>query len=524
MRNTGWLAILGVMTAGLALAAPKAPDPKSVAVLYNSDDAESKSLAEFYAEARAIPAANLVGLPLPKEAEISREQYDQSIATPLRAEFDRRGWWQRGRDPQGVIVPVQNLMRVLVTVRGVPLKIRKSGPGAEATKEDRRKNPFKGHTEASVDSELALLGMEGYPLEGSLRNPYHRSDKSFAEAGLPALMLTARIDAVTLETCKRMITDAIAAEKTGLWGFHCIDVAHKFEQGDQWLESVVKQNLAFGIPTLVDRFKPTLPTHYPLRDTALYYGWYDWHISGPFINPSFRFRPGAIAIHIHSYSAQQMRNPVKNWSAALLERGAAVTVGNVYEPYLPLTHQLDLLHQRLLEGYSWIEASWMALPSCSWQAVTLGDPLYRPFAHLGGTGEVRDEDREYRALRAALLKWPDEPAERINQLKQAAVRMNSGVLLEAVALEHLEAGKTERAGTCFIQARELYQDPADKLRQDLQRVALLRAAGNRAGAARSLRELIQHYAAEPEVTAAKGWLDIVDPPPPPAPQPPPVDP
>lgn len=509
---------------GLSVAAPGAPQPRSVAILYNSDLPESKELAEFYAEARSIPAANLIGLPMPKQAELSRQEYDQLIAVPLRSEFDRRGWWSRRSNLQGGMEAVQNFIRVLVTVRGVPLKIRKSEPG-ESSQEDRRKNPFKGHDEASVDSELSMLGLEGYPLEGSLRNPYHRSDKSIADARLPALMLTARIDAVSFETCKRMIRDALAAEETGLWGFHCIDIAKKFPQGDEWLEKVVEQNLDAGIPTWVDRFKPTLPTHYPLRDTALYYGWYDWHISGPFLNPDFRFRPGALAIHIHSYSAQQLDNPVKNWSAALLERGAAITVGNVYEPYLPLTHHLDLLHQRLLEGYSWVEASWMALPSCSWQAVTLGDPLYRPFLHLQGSGKVRDEDRDYRALRAARLQWKDQPVERVQQLKQAAVRMKSGILLEAVALEHLEKDKPDRAGTCFIQARELYQDPADKLRQDLQRVAILRYSGNRPAAARSLRELIPHYSAEREVAAAKGWLDIVDPPPPPAPKPPaPADP
>lgn len=518
MRGIGWLILLWGGAVGLV---PAAPEPKSVAILYNSGDEESRALAEFYAEARAIPAANLIGLPLPAAEEISRAEYDDKIAIPLRAEFDKRGWWQRRQDAQGKLVPVQNFIRVLVTIRGVPLKIRSEGPGGESTEEDRRKQPFQGHNEASVDSELAMLGLEGYPLDGAMRNPYHRSDKPIAEAAMPGLILTSRIDAVSAQTCRRMITDALAAEKTGLWGFHCIDVAHKYPQGDQWLESIVDQNLAAGLPTQVDRFKPTLPSSYPLRDVAMYYGWYEWHVSGPFLNPVFRFRPGALAIHIHSYSAQQMRDPMKNWSAALLERGAAITVGNVYEPYLPLTHHLDLLHQRLLEGHSWVEAAWMALPSCSWQAVTLGDPLYTPFRHLGGTGEVREEDRAYRALRAARLQWPDKPAERISQLKQAAVRMKSGVLLEAVALEHLEQGEADRAGTCFIQARELYPQAADKLRQDLQRVAILRAAGNRGSAAHSLRELIQHYSGHPEVAAARGWLDIVDPPPPPAPKPPP---
>ncbi len=76
---------------------------------------------------------------------------------------------------------------------------------------------------------------------------------------LPFLVLTARIDAPSYATCERMIRDAVAAEKTGLWGMAYVDIANKFPQGDQWLETVVKENAQAGIPTVVDRFNDTLP-------------------------------------------------------------------------------------------------------------------------------------------------------------------------------------------------------------------------------------------------------------------------
>jgi len=52
-----------------------------------------------------------------------------------------------------------------------------------------------------------------------------------------------------------------------------------------------------------------------------------------------------------------------------------VTLGNVYEPYLQMTHHFDIFQTRLLAGHTVVEAAYMALPVLSWQNVVLGDPL-----------------------------------------------------------------------------------------------------------------------------------------------------
>ena len=93
-----------------------------------------------------------------------------------------------------------------------------------------------------------------------------------------------------------------------------------------------------------------MPTNFPLRDTALYFGWYDWNVNGPFANPNFKFKRGAVAVHLHSFSATQLRDATKNWCAPLLAKGAAATLGNVYEPYLALTHHFDIFNARLMAG------------------------------------------------------------------------------------------------------------------------------------------------------------------------------
>lgn len=511
----GVLPRIGICLLGLLASASAQIRPEAVAVLYNAQQESSRQLAELYREARGIPQENLIGLAMPLSEEITRDQYEQQIAGPLRAEFTRRKWWKLQRDAQGLPVPVENRIRVLLSVRGVPLKIRQSEAGGKASiGVDRTRQPFVGHDEAAVDSELATLGAEGIGLEGAQNNPYYRCTQTIDRAALPRLLLTCRIDAASDETCRRMIRDAIEIEKCGLWGMAYVDIANKFPQGDEWLKAVAAQNRAAGIPTAIDRFNATLPTHYPMRHAAQYFGWYERNANGPLLDPSFRFRQGAVAIHLHSFSAEQMNDVKRNWCAALLDRGAAVTLGNVYEPYLHLSHDFALLHQRLLQGHSWVEACWMAMPVVSWQGVIFGDPLYRPFLHLGGTGAVREEERDYRALCVAMQQWRNSPGERRAQLKAAALRMKSGIMLEALALDCMEDGLADKAAALFYEAGELYSDPVDKLRQDLHLAAKRESAHQRESAISQLRDAAKRHADLPQVAAVQAWLLWLDPPPP----------
>jgi uncharacterized protein (TIGR03790 family) len=513
MRMRVWLWLL---LGGLPLSVRAEISPGAVAVLYNSTVPDSRKLAEIYREARGIPEENVIALDMPVAATISREDYDRSILRPLRRQFEMRGWWRRQKEAGGVTLPVVNRIQVLVTMRGVPLRISQTPkPAPQPGEPPKPQDPVAGHDEASVDSELAMFGVEGVPAEGVLQNKFYKSEKGFAEANLPFLMLTARIDAASQATCERMIRDAVEVEKTGLWGRAYVDIANKFPQGDQWLEAVVRENRDAGIPTVTDRYNDTLPSNYPMEDASLYYGWYDWNVSGPFLNDRFRFRKGAVAMHLHSFSADQLEDATKNWCAPLLEKGAAVTVGNVYEPYLHLTHDFGLLHKRLLEGHSWVEACWMAMPVTSWQGVVLGDPLYRPFRHIGGSGVKQESDIEYRALRAAGIEWKANLLERQKQIEQASGRLKSGVLAEAAGLELLERKETDKAADWFRTAKGWYPKDQDKLRQDFHLIGIDRAAGRKELAVRGLKEAVTAYATLPEALALRGWLDILDPPPPP---------
>jgi uncharacterized protein (TIGR03790 family) len=268
--------ILLLLMSALTLASA-AITPRAVAVLYNSAVPESKALAVMYQEARGIPEENLIALEMPVAADITREEYEKSILKPLREEFERRSWWRRQVDAGGIKLPVLNQMQALVLMRGVPLRIKPAPkpalkPGEPAAPAVNPQNPTLGHDEAAVDSELAMFGVEGLTADGGIMNQFYKSAQSFEDSKLPFLILTARIDAPTVATCERIIRDAVETEKGGLWGMAYVDIANKFPQGDEWLETVVSENTKIGIPTVVDRYNDTFPKSYPMTDASIYYG------------------------------------------------------------------------------------------------------------------------------------------------------------------------------------------------------------------------------------------------------------
>ncbi|MBG7606475.1 MAG: TIGR03790 family protein [Verrucomicrobia bacterium] len=489
--------------------------PKEILVIYNKADPESGKLAEAYQNARGLPDSRLLGLDLPLKQDISRGEYEKTIVAPIRKYMDEQQWWKRESDAQGLLIPSENKIRAILLMRGVPLRII---PGPTTPPKEGEKapaDPISHRDEASVDSELAMFGIKGLAAKGVLKNAFFDSKIPLSEAKLPYLVLTSRIDGPTYAICKRMIADAVAAEKNGLWGRAYVDIANKLPQGDQWLEAIVSNNREMGIPTVTDRFNDTLPKNYPLTEAALYYGWYDWNVSGPFLNTGFQFRQGAVAIHLHSFSAQQLTDAHKNWCAPLLVRGAAATVGNVYEPYLHLTHHFSILHDRLLKGWTFAEAAWASMPVTSWQGIILGDPLYRPFRHINGTGKNRTEDRDFRALRAASRQWPDDDSLRRGKLSAAAEKLKSGTLAEGLAMDFRESKDLDNAKLWIAKARDFFPDRTNKLRQDLQLISIMREQGKKHEAIQALRTAKETYGTFPEADSVSGWLDILDPPPPP---------
>ena len=488
--------------------------PRQVAIVYNSNLPASFELAEFYALSRGIPASNLIGLNVTEKATIDRATYEKSIRQPLVKKFTENNWWKLGKDANGLTLPVARNIRCLVMMKGLPLRISRSPIPAGETKETRQLNEA---SEAAIDSELSLMGVSKYPIGGLIPNPYFQKDDSVQKTPEKFFILVGRIDAINYDQCKRMILDALDVEKEGLWGSTYLDFSLKkggFANGEKWIENIAKKSRATGNLIITDRNSNTFVTNYPMRECAVYFGWYTFHRNGPFLNDQMSFKKGAIACHIHSLSGAQLLNPKQNWSAALIDRGAAATIGNTFEPYLQATHHLDTFYDRLLKGYTLVEASYMSINAFSWQNFVIGDPLYRPYLKKNIDPKDFKTDRDYKILRYAQSQFPDET--RTSELIKAAERTKSGIVYEALALQSLEDKKYEEALKLITKAKALYKDPADKLRQDLHLVEFARRQGKTAAAISILRKIKPTYQNIPESKAIDGLLVILDPPAPPA--------
>jgi tetratricopeptide (TPR) repeat protein len=212
--------------------------------------------------------------------------------------------------------------------------------------------------------------------------------------------------------------------------------AKGYMEGDSWIRLAYRAFRDAGYECDYDDREQTFEEDYPMTDVAVYAGWYAGGITGPFVRPDFRFKTGAIAYHIHSFSAASVRTRTAYWVGPLLAKGAAATMGNVYEPYLSLTPHIDPFFERLLHGAPFLEAAYYSEPALSWQTTFVGDPLYRPFAvpldeQIERMKKDHDPDVEWAYLRQVnLLAANGEPGEAESLCRTKAEALGSKVLYE----------------------------------------------------------------------------------------------
>ena len=488
-----WMAAHAARGQDPAATPPPTRESAATLVIYNNADPSSVALAAYYAQRRGISLDHMVGLNCPTTEEISRQQYDDTIAVPLRQIFTDRGWWHAPPDPDTPILA--NRIRFVALMRGMPLKIAATTnyPGDKFT----GALPVLDTNAAAVDSELATLGMRTRKISGPMRNPYYMSFKPFIEAPLAPFMLVCRLDGPSVETVESMIDASIAAEHRGLTGFAYVDLrgitSGALAEGDQWLATAAVALRQYGFPVIWDNSPALFPADFPMDHTAIYLGWYSGSVEGPMARDDFHFAPGAIAVHIHSFSASTLRDPKANWAAPLLAHGAAATLGNVYEPYLDFTPHLDLFVDRLRNGYNFAESAYASEPVLSWMTTFVGDPLYRP---LGELDELPSEDRvkpavEFEAYKDGARAWYEKGrAEGIKELQGSAMRLHSGIIWEGLGLLEWSIPAYEAALGSFRQAEKCYGISEDGLRTVLHQVAILNSENKpdqaRALAARAL--------------------------------------
>jgi uncharacterized protein (TIGR03790 family) len=88
-------------------------EPDQILVIANGSNPASIKIAEYYCAKRDVPISNILKLKLdaPLDDSISRDKYNEQIASPIRE-----------------ILSIDNWFKCLLTVYGIPYKIERTGP------------------------------------------------------------------------------------------------------------------------------------------------------------------------------------------------------------------------------------------------------------------------------------------------------------------------------------------------------------------------------------------------------------
>ena len=527
-RRMAWLSrtiFLGgwVAAAGLSSRLFAAGQGDSVGVVYNSTLPESKELAIYYAQRRAVPTNQLFGFDLPASESMTRAEFREKLEKPLLKALERQKLFTitsaiipASRDKTGDVLKrvTDAKIRYLTLCYGVPVKIANdphlNEPGADKVRMEVRRN------DAAVDSELAALPLllQNFPLTGPARNPVYGVTNSALLHPTNGVLIVARLDGPSVETARGLVDKAMEAETNGLWGRAYFDLRgltnSSYKLGDDWIRSASELIRRLGYETVVDERPETFSAAFPMSQIAFYAGWYDGQFSGPFARPKVEFMPGAVAYHLHSFSAQVLRTPDQFWVGPLLADGATATLGYVEEPYLEGTVNVaSLLANFTVFGFSFGEAAYAAQQSISWQTTVVGDPLYRPFGrknpgdHFGkrleelhGTLLARNSRLlEWSHLQVANLSLANgaPPWQAIEYLEQSPMTRTSAVLEEKLGEIFYARGKLADAIDAYGKALKLEMTPLQRVRVMLAQAQLLALYTRRQQALDTYRQFLKEF-------------------------------
>jgi uncharacterized protein (TIGR03790 family) len=476
------LAILILMLAPLLTRA----DGNEVVVVYNKRVPESRSVAEYYAKARQVPQKQIFGFSMTTDEVMSRDEFRDVLQLPLARRLESTGLWQFGSvtniatngEPQRVERRVvASKIRYAVLCYGVPLKIAPDPDLTETFPKDVK--PELNRNEAAVDSELAWLPMVdgNFTLSGPMQNWAYGSTNVALLNPTNGILLVARLDGPNADIAKGLVDKALEAERDGLWGRTYFDMrglnkTDEYYRGDEWIREGAGICHELGFETTVDDKPETFTVDFPMSQIAIYCGWYDANVSGPFTLPRVEFMPGAFAYHLHSFSAATLRSESQNWCGPLLARGATCTMGCVYEPYLTGTPNIAAFLARWMgDGFTFGEAAWDAQPVLSWQTTVIGDPLYRPFGKPASFLHAELVRRHSPLVEWSHLQIVDLALVHgasiyvaANYLENINTTTNSAVLTEKLADLYEREGKPASAIDMYEQALKLGPSPEQRIR------------------------------------------------------------
>lgn len=392
---------LAIALAFVAPAAVAAEHHPEVLVVVNGESAASRAIGARYRALRGVPASNEVVLSIPLR--------DPSVATRFHEWISRADYERRIRDPIARFLRENGLeqrIEILVTTKGVPLRIGEDGPVKEP--------PIDRRNRASVDAELAVLGsgLDGSAGPGAAPNPYFRSDEPFAawrarHPDAPLRYLVSRLTAYQegADGTRAVFAALEAARADGPPGVTVVD-----EDPSQRPQRAVANALLLA-PTAAAlralgrevRHDTTALVVANVEGMAGYAGWgsNDLQNAGPPFYGAIggrtlpgRFGPRALAATLVSFNARSFADPMHYGQSALadlLRLGLAGGAGHTWEPTLAGATRPHVMLPAFARGAPAAEACMRATPYLSWMNVCIGDPLMRS-AHPAARPDDRDGD------------------------------------------------------------------------------------------------------------------------------------
>lgn len=367
VTRAGGLRVAIVLCGTLATVPAWAAEPATgarVLLVVNDNSPVSRTIGEYYARKRGVPAGNICHLKAPTAEEIERPEYNR-LAAEVAACLKKSA--------------VVESVYYIVTTLGDPLKVKGS--------------PELTGDAASVDSELTMLyseihGAGAHKIAGVLRNPFFgHVNQEFTHPEFPIYLVT-RLAAYDFPGVKAMIDRALEASNRGKF---VIDLAGDGNpSGEKWL-----RNAAQILPKDRVVMDDTTRLVTDQTDVIGYASWgsNDHHRARRF--PGFQWLPGGIATEYVSSDGRTFQRPPEDWvpsnawdkpalwfagspqslSADFIEEGATGASGHVYEPYLGFTPHPDLVLPAYFRGTNLAESFYLGIPGLSWQNIVIGDPL-----------------------------------------------------------------------------------------------------------------------------------------------------
>ncbi len=339
---------------------------ENVLVVLNETSPISMDIGMYYAQKRGIPPTNLLRIKTTTDENISREDFERQIDSPIAT------WLTRNF--------AQDRILYIVLTKGVPIRVTGS--------------VGKDGTVASVDSEITLLYRkllgQQVPPAGPINNPYFLAEAPLAQAKQfnhtdQDIYLVSRLDGYNSADIRALIDHGAAPSKEGKI---LLDAKGSPDQkGDIWLQQAADLLDKAGFKDRV-----VLETSSKvLNDVKQVLGYYSWGSNDPAIRIrhfGFEFVPGALAGMYVSSDARTFKESddwkiaesgAQSLAADLIRDGVTGIAGHVSEPYLEATIRPNILFPAYLSGFNLIESYYLAMPYLSWQTIVIGDPLCAPF-------------------------------------------------------------------------------------------------------------------------------------------------